>query len=160
MRGYPTNHRGTLYQRFNEKYVPEPNSGCWLWIGACKPHGYGQISAPGGHKMLNATHVALEMDGRPLQPGMLACHHCDNPYCVNPKHLFAASHLGNMRDMRRKGRASQKLPNEKVVSAARDLCGPLHTQGENKYIAPKGEVQCRACRRRNRLKHAAQRECL
>lgn len=51
-----------------------------------------------------ATHVALELAGRPVSPGMLACHTCDNPKCCNPAHLFVGTHLDNHRDREAKGR--------------------------------------------------------
>lgn len=48
---------------------------------------------------LRATRVSLELAlGRPLAPGLYACHTCDNPPCVNPVHLYEGTATRNMRD--------------------------------------------------------------
>lgn len=92
-----------LYARLEAKSIPEPNTGCWLWMGAANPRGYGNVWVDGvsttAHRaMLIAIHgpVAREMD---------ACHKCDTPACINPEHLFLGTRQTNMADMRAKGRA-------------------------------------------------------
>jgi hypothetical protein len=63
-----------------------------------------------------ATHIALLIDrGITLSSGEYACHTCDNPQCVNPRHLFVSDQSGNMDDCARKGRAA---PNTKRLSRA------------------------------------------
>ncbi len=101
----PPRKRGSLHERFWRFVVPEPNSGCWLWDGSIDTKGYGQMRDE-KRRIRIATHVSLEIDGRPLPAGMCACHHCDNPGCVNPGHLFIATRKGNTQDMIAKGRQS------------------------------------------------------
>ena len=88
--------------RFWAKVSPEPNSGCWLWDGGWWK-GYGTID-----RRL-ATHVALEMHGRPRPKGMQACHTCDVPACVNPDHLYWGTGRNNRADMFMRGRDNLPL---------------------------------------------------
>lgn len=79
-----------------------PSGGCWEWQGAIDRDGYGIFSYAG--KTARAARMALSLSGRPLASGEFACHHCDNPRCVRPDHLFVGTNTDNMRDMVAKGR--------------------------------------------------------
>lgn len=94
-----------LAERFETKYIPEPNSGCWLWIGGQNEHGYGIIGV-GGRKdgVAKAHRVSWELNRGKLSPGDNVLHKCDNPSCVNPDHLFIGSLADNSRDCVKKGR--------------------------------------------------------
>jgi hypothetical protein len=95
--------KATLAERFEQKTIPEPNSGCLLWLGSNRPPaGYGVIRENG--KLIPATHIALRLDGRPVPADMQALHTCDNPYCVQASHLFVGDQQANVDDMLRKGR--------------------------------------------------------
>lgn len=101
----------TLLERFEEKYIPEPNSGCWLWIANINQDGYGKIRNTDGTS-IKAHRAAWELYKGPIPEhnsfhGMCVCHTCDNPCCVNPDHLFLATHQENVRDMVKKGRAAK-----------------------------------------------------
>ncbi len=74
---------------------------CWPWRGAKHPFGYG-IVLLGGRRYL-AHRVSLALAGR-IRDG-LALHHCDNPPCVNPDHLYEGTPAQNMRDKVARGRA-------------------------------------------------------
>ena len=92
-----------LDDRFLRYASPEPNSGCWLWVGSCDVRNYGQMRVDG--KLRFATHISLELDGRPRPfPDACAMHKCDNPNCVNPDHLRWGTRKENQRDMAAKGR--------------------------------------------------------
>lgn len=82
--------------------------GCWPWTGSSKPGGYGRIRLTGAARgMRRATHLSIEIEtGLPFPKGKLACHHCDNPSCVNPAHLFLGSHADNVADKEAKGRGA------------------------------------------------------
>lgn len=95
----------TIAQRFDRFTIPEPNSGCLLWLGSVDHNGYGQLRVEGRSKF--ASHIALELDGRPVPKGRCALHKCDNPSCVEAAHLFVGTQLLNMMDMNRKGRGNQ-----------------------------------------------------
>ena len=109
----------TEADRFELKYIPEPNSGCWLWIGAIRGSGsQSQVDRPVMRvkgRLVFASHVAWRLNNAPVPDGLQVLHSCDNPMCVNPAHLFLGTHLDNMRDMVAKGRGKYN-PKSKLTS--------------------------------------------
>lgn len=88
---------------FWDKVSPEPNSGCWLWIGALNRHGYGVYWVPAKKKTELAHRASFEGLSGPLD-GLNICHKCDTPACVNPLHLSLGTQADNIADMVSKGR--------------------------------------------------------
>ncbi len=95
---------------FDAKYIPEPNSGCWLWQGAVDRKGYGSLRVAG--KMTRATHFSLLLSCVAKgESHTQVCHTCDVPCCVNPTHLFWGTGSDNMKDCAKKGRHPQSQKN-------------------------------------------------
>src|ERR1017187_1260619 len=89
--------------------LSEPN-GCWVWLGGMGPNGYGIFHLATSSKKVPATHYSWELwTSRPVPKGILLCHKCDHPYCVNPEHLFLGTHKDNMRDMKDKRRSASGI---------------------------------------------------
>lgn len=76
-------------ERIYQKIIPEPNSGCWLWMGSSWGKGYGncRVRENGASKVKIAHRVVFEMERGPIPEGKHLDHLCRNPACVNPDHL-------------------------------------------------------------------------
>lgn len=88
--------------RFQASFMPEPNSGCWLWIGSASPNGYGALVVRG--KKTKAHRYSWMLHNGNIPDGMWVLHKCDVPACVNPEHLFLGSCADNVSDRDAKGR--------------------------------------------------------
>lgn len=87
-----------------DRTMPEPNTGCHIWLGSICALGYGRVWKDGKAGVL-IHRIAYEQFVGPVAPELKVCHRCDCPSCVNPDHLFVGTHDDNMQDMWRKGRA-------------------------------------------------------
>ena len=95
----------SLLERFEEKYSPEPNSGCWLWIGCIGGQDERATIWCNG-TMAYAYRVSWELYRGKVPDGMQVLHHCDVPSCVNPDHLFVGTQSDNMQDCAKKKRVA------------------------------------------------------
>jgi len=143
----------SLENRFNEKWVPVTESGCWLWTGAVsggKASGaqYGYMSVGGRSGSVQRAHrVSYELYVGEIPEGLFVRHKCDNPLCVNPDHLEVGTHQENMRDMADRDRRK------------RSHCKRGHELNEeNAYTNSRGHKYCKVCKRDSqREKHRAER---
>ena len=102
----------SLESRFWSKVEKRGPGECWEWTGAKNEHGYG-VMRPEGRRhgpTIKAHRVALILAGRDVE-GLVACHRCDNPPCVNPAHLFLGTQKQNVADMHAKGRGNHGTRN-------------------------------------------------
>lgn len=110
-----------LEERFWGKVSKGPRpDGCWLWVGAKIPAGYGSIGCGGGVQE-GAHRVSWELHhGKKVPSGKMVLHRCDVRHCVNPSHLFLGDAGDNARDMVKKGRqvSGVKLHPEKAARGA------------------------------------------
>ena len=102
--------RTTLAEKLWGKVKKLGKNKCWLWTGAIVKDGYGMISTYEGtprHKGgIGAHRASWILEKGPIPKGRYICHHCDNPACVNPKHLYVGTGTDNMRDMWKRRRHS------------------------------------------------------
>ena len=95
-RPYPQRVIRPLIERTLEKYAPEPNSGCWLWVGATNNKGYGMIGQGRRPcKTLLAHRVTYEAFMGPISEELELDHLCRVRSCINPKHLEPVTHQVN-----------------------------------------------------------------
>lgn len=92
----------SIAERLDHYSIPEPNSGCYLWLGRSRVRDYGRLKVAGRNVL--AHRLAFEQKHGRIDLGAKVLHRCDNPSCVNPDHLFAGSQIDNIADMVAKGR--------------------------------------------------------
>ena len=90
----------TYIERFNQKV--KKTGTCWLWTGALNSKGYGSMSYNG--KGTSAHRLSYILHKGEIPDGLIICHTCDTPKCVNPDHLWAGTPSENMKDMFAKDR--------------------------------------------------------
>lgn len=108
-------YKNKIISRFWNRVEITPDNQCWKWKSYKQTGGgYGIIAS--NFKFFEYAHrVSWEIHYGPIPKGMLICHHCDNPECANPKHLFLGTSKDNVQDMIQKGRKNpaHSHPNRK-----------------------------------------------
>lgn len=110
---------------------------CWEWIASRHTWGYGQIGTPGSSKPIYAHRVSWEFTHGAIPDGLFVLHSCDNPPCVNPRHLHLGTHDENMAEMRERKRGvegAKRRFREHPETHPRHI-DPTPSQGENNPAA-------------------------
>lgn len=120
--------------RFWRHVMPEPNSGCWLWMASLDGRGYGQINRGDG-RPIRAHRLSYEMHKGPIPDGMDLDHKCRVRCCVNPDHLEPVTRQVNI------------LRGESHVARQ---SRQTHCKNGHEYIAEntvryRNKRQCRTC---------------
>lgn len=103
--------------RFMSQVMPEPNSGCWLWMAACSgrdKNWYGTVTA--GGKRYSAHHFSYLNFKGPIPEGLIVRHKCDVSICVNPDHLETGTYAENSQDREKRNRIKRKCGTESTSS--------------------------------------------
>lgn len=116
-----TDFSEAVLKRFFKRVDTSPHpKGCHLWKTKGNPDAYGAFRI--GDRNHRATRVAYAIAFGKTPEGLQMCHHCDNPPCVNPSHLFLGTHMDNAMDRDKKGRRvkpvlprGEKHPNHKLT---------------------------------------------
>lgn len=112
--------------------------GCLEWTGFRRKNGYGMTHVKGLRQ--SATHRLMYMAAHgPIPHGLVVMHACDNPPCINPRHLSVGTHTENLRQSVAKGRHHE---------ARKTHCHRGHLlDGDNLYVCPEGRRHCKHCDR-------------
>lgn len=127
--------------RFEASYVPEPNTGCWLWAGELNRNGYG-IFSPGKGVRVAAHRLSYELERGMISNDLQMDHLCRVRCCVNPDHLEPVTPIENLlRSRAVNGRLPVRLPDATHCMHGHDL------SLAGIYTRPSGYPECRACKR-------------
>jgi hypothetical protein len=131
--------RRSPIERFEAKYSPEPNTGCWLWMGAttASSGGYGLFGVATAKARLAHRWIWEQRNGQ-VPEGLELDHKCRQRLCVNPEHLEPVTRLENIR---------RGLPWRSCYQKTHCKKGHPYDVGaiSDGSRAPRGRVKCRTC---------------
>lgn len=132
-----------ILERFQDKYIPDPNSGCWLWTAYCDPKGYGRFRLRG--RIVGAHRASYEIFVGPIPDGLYIDHLCRVRSCVNPAHMELVTNQENIR----RGEAGKATG---IRQRAKTHCPSGHPYNEENTYQHTRSRQCRECKKIYSLK--------
>jgi hypothetical protein len=127
---------------------------CWVWTGDHNPAGYGRTKGFTFTERL-AHRLSWTMANGPIPAGMWVLHHCDNPPCVNPDHLYVGTPSDNAQDRERRGRGHHPTGPQRTHCAHGHAFTP-----ENTIRFSDGGQRCRICARARNSAYKKRRRAL
>lgn len=127
---YRDYQRGSPEERFWKYVDKKSDNECWNWLGVCNNKGYGKIKI--NQKDISAHRFSWELHFGKIPKDLYICHHCDNPPCVNPNHLFLGTSKDNIDDMKNKNRQAkgENNGNSKLTSKQVEEIKRLYYEGK------------------------------
>lgn len=125
----------SISERLEYSTIPEPNSGCHLWMGSIAGGGYGRVRIK-GHSYGAHRLAWIETRGA-IPEGFDVLHKCDVRSCCNPQHLFLGKDADNIADMVAKGRHRPRGFMPKALRPQRAERTPMNKERKRWLTSPK-----------------------
>ena len=118
-------------EKLFSRTVKYPN-GCWIWCGGMNDTAYGTlwIRLNGELQQWRTHRLSYFLHNGSIPDGLFVCHHCDNPPCINPDHLFVGTTKDNLYDAIRKGRWTEKHCLQNLLLVKNRAVGERHPQAK------------------------------
>lgn len=132
-------------RRFWSKVDTGQGGGCWLWTACCDSNGYGiftLVEGPRRRRNVKANRAAWVAHNSEIPEGLSVLHHCDNPLCVNPAHLFLGTEKDNRQDQIGKGRFTLRKFEEQQIQRMHEMraLGMTFKEIGREFGVPKGTI--------------------
>lgn len=129
-----------IMERFEARYIPEPNSGCWLWLGSMNWHtGYGRFYT-NGDVITYAHKFSYQVHKGKIPRGKILRHTCDVKSCVNPDHLIPGTPQDNSDDAVARGLMPKGEKHGMAKLTADTVCAVYRASGSISEIARKHSI--------------------
>lgn len=119
--------------RFNDNLYPDPNSGCYIFVGSYGRGGYGKFCRD-DMSMIQAHRLAWIFEHGSLSTDVCVLHKCDTPSCCNADHLFLGDRNDNAKDRARKDRSHRGALPRGVKESLDCFCARIKVDGKERYL--------------------------